>query len=366
VKIAGYFGYAQCVEGVLARCGDPSDAVRRAAVEQLPFFEHAAVVPALLHALEFDTPPVRAAAAAAFGHVGGADALRPLLRALDDADPWVRYFAVRSIGAFRDAAAAPRIRETIERDPAGQVRLAAIDVWGRLGGAGAIELLQPLTAAADMDIATAGIRTLAHLRDERSQALLEQLLRTPEPWRRLEAAVALGTRGGPDTVSTLQWAAAAETERDVAAAAVAALSLLASREDGEAAAAADALVALAAEPARREAVVSALSALPARRIGDIAKGLRSPSVQVRLATIAALSRMKQPEATRWVEGALDDPIAAVRTAAVAELRRLGARSAIKKLLSLARTDPDRDVRQAAVVAVTQGGAPAASDELESR
>jgi hypothetical protein len=35
------------------------------------------------------------------------------------------------------------------------------------------------------------------------------------------------------------------------------------------------------------------------------------------------------------------------------LRRLGSRNAAKKLLALARTDPDIEVRHAAVMAVTQ-------------
>ena len=63
--------------------------------------------------------------------------------------------------------------------------------------------------------------------------------------------------------------------------------------------------------------------------------------------------MKHPEATRHVERALGDGVPAVRAAAVAELRRLGSREAAPKLLALARTDPDDDVRRAAMLAVTQ-------------
>jgi hypothetical protein len=54
-----------------------------------------------------------------------------------------------------------------------------------------------------------------------------------------------------------------------------------------------------------------------------------------------------------MEAALDDPVPAVRATVVAELRRLGSRNAARKLLALARTDPDVDVRHAAVMAVTQ-------------
>src|SRR6185436_17974539 len=63
VRIAGYFGYRQCLDRLLERCADPSEAVRRAAVEHLPFLDHPDVIPALAHALKHDTPTVRAAAA---------------------------------------------------------------------------------------------------------------------------------------------------------------------------------------------------------------------------------------------------------------------------------------------------------------
>ena len=64
----------------------------------------------------------------------------------------------------------------------------------------------------------------------------------------------------------------------------------------------------------------------------------------------ALSRMRHSDATLWVESALDDAVPMVRATAVAELRRLGSRSAIRKLVILARTDPDAGVRQAALMA----------------
>jgi HEAT repeat protein len=63
--------------------------------------------------------------------------------------------------------------------------------------------------------------------------------------------------------------------------------------------------------------------------------------------------MRHPEASRSVESALEDAVPAVRATAVAELRRLGSRNAARKLLTLARTDPDIEVRHAAMMAVTQ-------------
>lgn len=365
VKIAGYFGYRECVDRVLERCGDASEAVRRAAVDHLPFFEHHGVIFALAHALEFDTPPVRAAAAAALARIDGANALAPLLRALDDPDPWVRFFALRSIGSFANPTVAPAVRTLLERDPAGQVRLAAIDVLGRLDAVDTVTTLQPLLASPEPDIARAAIRALGHSKDARATLLLESLLRADDTWRRVEAVTALGERGGAGAPSTLQWVAAGEPDQEVTNAAIAALALLAAREDAHAIEATSALVALTAEPAQRAASIAALCRLPSRRIADIAKGLRHASPDVRRATIAVLGRMKQPEATRWVEGALEDAVPAVRATAVAEVRRLGSRNAAKKLLALARTDPDLEVRQAAVLAVTQGADTLIGDRPEA-
>ena len=60
--------------------------------------------------------------------------------------------------------------------------------------------------------------------------------------------------------------------------------------------------------------------------------------------------MRHTDATQWIEHALDDEAPVVRATAVAELRRLGSRHAMRKLMMLARADPDADVRRAATMA----------------
>ena len=221
----------------------------------------------------------------------------------------MRYFALRSLGSFQHASAAPAVRDCLERDPAGQVRLAAIDVLGRLQPADILSVLEPLVASDDADTARAAIRALRHVQDPAAEAALDALSRADEVWRRLETVVALGDRGGSQAVSTLEWVAAADEERDVAEAAVSGLATLASRDDEQGAAAARALVALTAEPSRRESAVAALARLPVRRVSDVASGLAHASPSVRRATVDALSRMRHTDATRWIETALDDAIA---------------------------------------------------------
>jgi HEAT repeat protein len=349
---------------VLELCADPSEAVRRAAIEHLPFFDDRRATAVLVHALGFDTPVVRAAAATALARLEEDAALPPLIRALDDADPWVRYFALRSIGAFENATAAPAVVKVLERDRAGQVRLAAIDALGRLDPPDAVTILQPLTVSSDADLARAAIRALGHIKDARAQPILASLGRAAEAWRRLEAVAAIGVRGGAEAASTLQWVAAADTEADVSGAAIAALAVIGSRGGPDAISAITALIALTAERAIRETVIASLAGLPAHRIGDVASGLGHPSPDVRRAVIEALGRMRRPDASGWVERALEDAVPAVRAAAVGELRRLGSRTAAKTLLRLARTDPDSGVRHAAVMAVTQQPPDLSADRLE--
>jgi HEAT repeat protein len=353
VRIAGYFGYHECVDRVLERSADPSEAVRRAVVEHLPYFEHAGIVQVLVRALEADTAVVRAAAATAIGRVEGVDALPPLLRALDDVDPWVRYSVLRSMGTLRNPPVASAVLDRLEHDPAGQVRLAALEVLGRLDPPDAVAVLEPLTASQDPDIVRAAIRALGHVDHPDVMPILDAALRADDTWRRLEAVGAIAARGTPEAAATLLWAAAVDGEIDVANAAIAALAVLASRDGTAATAATEALVSLTAEPSRRETSIAALAGLPIRRVEEVAAGLRHLSPGVRRATVEALGRMKRLDASQWMESALDDPEAAVRATAVAELRRLGSRRAARKLLSLARTDPDVEVRRAAVMAVTQ-------------
>jgi HEAT repeat protein len=309
---------------------------------------------------------VRAAAAAALARIDDRDAVEPLLEALHDPDPWVRYFAVRSIAVREDAALAPAVLELVEGDPAGQVRAAAIETFGRLTTTGSVAVLGPLAGAPDPDAARAAIRALGHTKDSASGPVLAGLLRAAEPWRRTEAVVAVGARGEADAASTLQRVAATDSDPGVADAAVAALAHLASLDGPEAGAATAALISLAAEPARRESTIRSLAALPSRRIADVANGLRHRSPDVRRATIEALGRMRHPDASRSLEAALDDTVPAVRSTAVTELRRLGSRHAERRLLALARTDPDGEVRHAGMMAVTrQGGDLPALDRAEA-
>ena len=353
VRIAGYFGYPECIDQMLQCCHDPVESVRKAAIEGLAFFEDPRVVPTLVDALDRQSPMVRAGAAAALVRADGSRAVDALARALGDKEAWVRYVALRSLGSIGDGRVVGAVLTVLRNDPAPHVRLAAIDVLGRLKPPEAWDVLEPLARSSDSDLGGAAIRALGHL--DRSEVLptLEGFLRGPEPWQRVAAVAAATSRADARVAQLLQWVAAVDEDEDVVGAAVHGLAKIARRQDAQGGEAARALMALTAEPLRREAAIAALSQLPARRIGDVAHGLRDSSPEVRCASVEALGRMQLPDASRALESALDDAHPAVRLAAIRALKNLGTREPQRKLVTMARSDPEAEVRRAAMFAASR-------------
>ena len=347
VKIAGYFGYAQCTDLLLERCSDADENVRRAAIEHIPYLDDDRVVPTLIEALENAPPRVRAAAASAFAQVERDEALPYLLGALNDSDSWVRYFAARSIGHHRYAESLDALTQAAKKDGASHVRIAAVDSLGKIDGWRAVAALTSFIESPDLDLARAALKSLGQIDHSDASRPLLEALRSPIAALRLEALQALGVRGGQEAIKSLQWAAAADSEPEVAQAAINALARLATPE------AIDALVNLTVEATLREASVNALARLGAQKIELIGNGLKHTQSSVRRAVADALGRMKHPVASEILSGALGDEEASVRLAAVNALAHIGNRSVERKLLALMRTDPDTAVRRAAQKALSR-------------
>jgi len=108
-----------------------------------------------------------------------------------------------------------------------------------------------------------------------------------------------------------------------------------------------------------------LSGLPARRIADVARGLTDPSLDVRCASVEALGRMQLPDASRALQSALDDEHAAVRLAAIRAFKNLGTREPQRKLMTIARTDREAEVRRAALLAASRSSTGGLDSPFES-
>jgi HEAT repeat protein len=328
VRIAGYFGYPRCAQSVADLCSDASETVRAAAVENIVFMEHPDVRAIVLRAMAEDTPKVRAAAARALAHLEGIDVLEGLLRALEDEDGWVRYFTARSLGRHSYPEAVPALVTVLQSDPVKFVRAASMVALGQIGGGRAAAALAPVVEDQDDDLAMAAIEALGMVAHPNALPPLLALVRATgaaalgvDPAlgeaRRIAALGAIGRRGGPGAAGALQWVAAADDAPAVWQAAIIGLADMATSE------AVAALIALAAEPSRRDACISALAGLPHKRLDEVAQGLRHPHPVVRAAVVEALARKKQPAASEYVVRALQDKDAGVRMAAASALAQMG-------------------------------------------
>ncbi|HVL66220.1 MAG TPA: HEAT repeat domain-containing protein [Vicinamibacterales bacterium] len=350
VRIAGYFGYPECLEALLERCSDPDENVRKAALEQLPHLDDTHGLALLARALQHDTPRARAAAAQALGNLHAPSATTLLLEASRDTDVWVRYFAARALGRHGNDEALARLGELAANDPAMPVRLAAIESMGSLADPRVLDALLPQINSSSREVAESALLAVGCLSDARAFEALMGALRSDDAERRLAAVKGLSRMGTDASVGALQWTAGADAEPAVAGAAVEGLATLARRRDEPADAAIRALLALTVDPRRREAAIGALGRVP-HRISSVASGLRAADPQVRRATVEALSRLKHGDASAAIRAALDDDDAGVRRAAVVALHRLGASGLSHVFATLAREDPSRDVRRAAAAAL---------------
>jgi HEAT repeat protein len=347
VKIAGYFGYDECVELLLECCKDPEESVRRAAIEHLPYLDDKRVLPVLVDALGKEAPRIRAAAAQALAQIESRDAYPHLIKALEDADPWVRYYGARSIGRHGYHDAIELLARLAQQDKAQQVRIAAMEALGRIGGARAVSILAPFIETRDRDLARAALKSLGMINHPDAMPPLLAALRSPNSLDRIDALNAIGERGGVGAEGALQWVAAVDSDPRVVKAAINSLEKLKTSES------ASALVALTADPSRREDAISALAHLGEEQIEPIAQGLSHPQARVRIAVVEVLARMKRTHASELLVLALDDPEPSVRLAAVTALGQLGSRYADHKISVLARTDTDISVRAAAKKALRQ-------------
>jgi HEAT repeat protein len=277
-----------------------------------------------------------------------------LRRALDDEDPWVRYFAARGVAEHRDQDAVVALTDRARHDSAAHVRIAAIDALGALRARDRVADLKALAADPHDEVAAAALGALGCIAAAAGLPELLEALRSDSAPRRAAAVRALAAHRSTDAVSSLEWTAAADPDPAVARAAIEGLAAIAAGENGSGQrAAVDAMLLLLSDTSRRDAAATALAQLPASRIPDIARGLQHPQAEVRGGTVDALGRCQRPEASRFIVDALDDTSALVREAAVVTLTRLGVRGLESRFTELAARDQSRVVRRAATTALAR-------------
>ncbi len=143
---------------------------------------------------------VRSESLKALGKIGGAASEKQILTAVNDPKPWVRQVAVQELGGFTDdASLGPQLTAIATNDKAYRVRAAALNALGEIKAPNAYDVL---TAAVKLDspddtLRNGALEGLGSLADDRSVPLLLEWSATGKPFDTRGAAI--GAIAGLDT-----------------------------------------------------------------------------------------------------------------------------------------------------------------------
>jgi HEAT repeat protein len=347
MRILAYFAHPGAFEALRDGLSDADARVREAAIHGLAYVEDAGARDCLLAAAEAPVPATRAAAMRALGDSPQRDArsVQALSFGLRDTDPWVRYYAAQSLGKQRHQASAPELVALLG-DPAGQVRVAAIEALSHVQGEVAIGALTEAARSSDLDMQRAALLGLSISRHEPSLPLLREACSSADSATRLVALSALATFTSPDVLDVLA-AAARDPEEGVR---TAALGFLGRHADPRAT---DLLIELLAQSEQQSPVLAALASPSEARVAGVARALCRAGDELAPLLTSCLARLHSDEATIALIHLLDYDNAAARKAAVATLLAIGNRDAMAQVSRLSSQDPDPDVRRVSAVYLAQ-------------
>jgi HEAT repeat protein len=289
----------------------------------------------------------------------GAGSRALLLTAIDDPEPWVRYFAAISLGRIGDSSSLDILGRIARADPAPHVSVAAIEAIGTIGGDDARRILEPIAETERGDRGHAAVRVLGRVRNTGIPAVVLTALRSDDVQRRAAAVQALTLCESPESVEPLKWTAAADSDPGVAGAALAGLGAKTAQAAPAGQAAVQGIAACLCEPGRRDDALTTLARLPPSAIPWLADGLAADDPRIRRGVVEALGRLSHPAASAYLQRAISDADAVVRRHAIAALSRIGTQGLTGRLAALAQSDPSDTVRQAAAAAIHRRGNDAA-------
>ncbi|MET0285641.1 MAG: HEAT repeat domain-containing protein [Polyangiales bacterium] len=331
LRILGYFGYPAAFEAFAAALREPDQRLRDAAAAGLAMLDEPRARPLLREVAREPDAKLRAAAVRALGQAELDDDTTALLqRALADQDAWVRYYACQALGRLRVDAALPALSALLQ-DPAGQVRVAAVEALSHLPGA--TDTLRTCAASADPDMRRAALLGLGLRADVDSLPIFLQAARGDDAATRLVALSALASLHTAEGLSALAQAARDEDE----AVQSAAIGYLQAAPGGTLH-----LIELAREGAR---VANALSTPHPERVAALLVGLADADDTLATLLTSCLSRLGGNAGRDGLLAALTLDNRAARMAAAHALAALGTREASAALALCAANDPDPELRR---------------------
>lgn len=351
-RIAGYFGYARCLDRMVALSTDPVESVRRVAVEALASYDAPTAWLAIANAAVGDkSPAVRAAAVRACRDPRSREVEKVVADSLSDTNLWVRYQGLYAVASralqtrIMPSWLPARVVDRARADAAPPVRIAAIEVIGQLRIDRGLPTLIAAIADPEPDIAAAAALALGEFDVPESVSTLQAVVSSHNEQMQRAAIDSLGRlRAGAAvaSIADIAW----DSDNDLTGrTAIAALARIGTPESARA------LIALLASRDRRAEASRALSRASGDMLSALIEALQDPDASIRCSVIEILARARRADTARAVSAALSDDAAGVRSAAEQALTRRDLRDVEEAMSAAAKNDANPTVRAAAATAM---------------
>jgi len=343
LRIVTYLGYERSFALCEAAVAGEDERLRDIAISALPTLDDTRALPSLLGAAGHASARTRAAAVRALGNTAAsAPVVDVLTAALDDPDPWARYYACQSLGKLGVRAALNKVEARLS-DSAGQVRMAAVEALARIPGAEAASALTRLAATSDPEIVRAAIVGIGERGDPSLRPIIAHALTSPDAAIRLVATSSLARFPGAEP--ELEQVVVADADPSVRRAAIELLS------NNPSEVATDALVSLLGNEAHSDAALAGLCQHLEARVPALSAALRGANDAQARKLLHVLSRSDLASTRRAIDEAFQLPNVAVRRAAAKILSLLLDDSAKSALARAASSDADPEVRRISATAI---------------
>jgi len=320
--------------------------IREAAARALGQIGDPRAVEPLVAALKYVSQVVRRAAVEALGSIGDARAVLSLLAALKDHNADVHDAASEALIKLGAAAVEPLIDELKDERP--EVRLASIDVLGKIGDTRAVDPL--ILALKDENIPVRQVTAIAlgRIGAPATEPLVSTLQYENKDVRRaaIDILVKLDWQPGMDEASAYYWIVKRQWDQCVAIGAPAVEPLITALKDQEALS--------QDEWEERQAVVAALGKIGEPAVRPLIAALKFENEELVKAAVEALGKIGEP-AVEPIIASLGDENFGVCMACAEALGKIGDVRAVEPLIDSLKTGRWYMIRKAAAEALGKIG-----------
>ena len=295
--------------------------IRGRVAEVFSISKERTAVPALLDALQGEYFTVRSRAALALGRISDTKALHPLLGALKDPEDEVRIAACLALGFFKDPSTFDDITNVLLDDSKIEVRQAAAKALGNTAHPAALPyLMEALHDSFWWYEREYAATDLLHAIEKMGGAAVDPLITALEDREgtvRKFAAALLGKMGDPRAIEPLGMTLY-DLHHDVG-----------------------------------NAAAESLAKFGAPAIDVLIEALSHPEMWIRIHSVSALSRIKNPRVASALLEMLNDPEREVRKQVILALGELKDARTLPALQEIASKRADRELHTLAKEAIAQ-------------